>query len=194
MMLQFFKKKPFLLKVRLVWILLIIFIILIFFFLKIVPLGKATYIKNYSHTFKLGKGFINNFTPVVNVNQKEDSSPRIIKSPVYFSVFTPRTFSRAKLIIKYRSNLTRGAIIEAGALVSPATADYNLQPLELVAPDTLSADFNLKEVYRSNGKYVFTISIPSLEIINSPDYLEISEVKIEFSGRNLYQKIFDISD
>jgi hypothetical protein len=194
MIASFFKKKSFLLQLRLFWVLAIIFIVLVFLFFKIVPFGKVTYIKHYPTGFYFGKGFINNFTPIENIGSYK-SVPRIIKAPVYFSVFTPRTFSEARITIKYKSYLSKKNLGEIGVLINPAIAYYNLQPWKLINSDTAATDIDLHGVYRSSGKYVFTISIPELENNeNLENYLEVSEVKIEFFGRTLLQKIMGITD
>lgn len=196
MIVSFFKKKLFLSKFRLIWIAIILLLVGIFLFLKIVPFGRVTYVKDYSDSFKLGKGFVNNFTPLDKVDRESGPFPRLISSPVYFSVFTPRTFSRAKLIVKYKEHLFSDETIgEAGVLINPATADYNLQPWRVENQELATVDFNLKGAFRTKGKYIFTISVPSLETNdNYSNYLEISEVKLEFSGRTLSQKIFGLQD
>ncbi len=118
-------------KIRLFFGGLILLICALFLWLKIVPGGEAVYNKNYGQRLHSGKGFIYNFTPVERVNETVGRYPRLIGDPVYFSVFTPRTFSRAKLTIRYRSKLeSTTPIIEAGVLADNLVWRYDLQPLE----------------------------------------------------------------
>ncbi len=51
-----------------------------------------------------------------------------------------------------------------------------------------SVTLNTKEAYREQGRYGFIISIPGLSLVNSGN-IEIKEIKVEFSGRNLWDKI-----
>ncbi len=120
-----------LVKIRLFWIALILFISALFLCLKIVPAGEATYEKDYGKWLRSGKGFIYNFTPVERVSENRGVYPRLVGDPVYFSVFTPRTFSQAKLTVRYRSYLTSSTpVIEAGVLADNLVWRYDLQPLE----------------------------------------------------------------
>ncbi|HPY08532.1 MAG: hypothetical protein ACOX0H_03155 [Patescibacteria group bacterium] len=117
-------------KMRRFWLLLIFLFFGIFLFLKIVPFGHISYRKDFTRILQSGKGFIYNFTPVERVSD-ENNRPRLIGDPVYFSVFTPRTFTKAKLTLSYYSNLTdQTPIIEAGVLVDKQVWRYDLQPLK----------------------------------------------------------------
>jgi hypothetical protein len=56
---------------------------------------------------------------------------------------------------------------------------------------TATAELNLRGAFRAAGKYSFMISIPGLSPEDgTADYLEIKRIKIELSGRTLWQKIF----
>ena len=51
---------------------------------------------------------------------------------------------------------------------------------------------NTKEAYRENGKYSFMISVPGLKSEDKiKDSLEIYEIKVELTGRTLWQKIWE---
>ncbi|MFA6514502.1 MAG: hypothetical protein WCT50_04430 [Patescibacteria group bacterium] len=191
----FSRKKSFLCLVRLGWILVISLFILVFVILKIVPFGRAVYTKNYSDKFNFGKGFIYNFTPIDKVDTKSGRLPRLIDSTTYFSIFTPRPFSKVKLTIKYKPHLIEDiSSLKAGSLVDPGTFYYRLEPLA-GSSDSVSVEFDLKGAYRVNGKYGFAIVLPNLKANDTlNDYLEISEVRAEFSGRTLGQKIFGLKD
>lgn len=118
-------------KIRLFFGVLILLFCALFLWLKVVPGGEAVYQRNYRQWLRSGKGFIYNFTPVERVDEKGGNVPRLVGDPVYFSVFTPRTFSQAKLTIRYRSHLSSTTpIIEAGVLADNLVWRYDLQPLE----------------------------------------------------------------
>lgn len=109
---------------------------------KVVPNGKITYSRNYPAGINIfgGKGFVGNFTPADRVENKAGQMAKIVGDPVYFSVFTPRTFSEAKVTITYRDNLsTTTPLIEAGVLVDNVVWRYQLAPLE---NKILDNDFN----------------------------------------------------
>ncbi len=136
-------KKSLLFRVRLTWVSAIVLIVLVFLFLKVIPFGEATYTKNYATWLKSGKGFIYNFTPAERVDEKSGSLPRLVGDPVYFSVFTPRTFSKAKVTIKYKSNLTeKTPIIEAGVLADNIVWQYELKPVQNNYLDYLDTVWN----------------------------------------------------
>lgn len=137
-MMGFFRKKMFLFKLRAVQIVLILLIVSVFLFLKIVPFGRMAYTKDYSDWLKSGKGFIYNFTPADRVDEKSSRWPRLIGDPVYFSVFTPRTFSKVKMTVTYKSQLTASTpIVEAGVLADNIVWRYDLQPLDNKILDNL---------------------------------------------------------
>ena len=80
-------------------------------------------------------------------------------------------------------------------------ADYEA-PLDYVESGykTKSIELNLKAAYRESNKYSFMISVPGLKAnsgksasTTSKDYLEIKEIKLDLSGRSLWQKIFNKS-
>lgn len=116
-------------------ILLIFWLILagLIVWLKVLPLGKATYHLVYPRSINIsgGKGFIGSFTPADRVMIQPDKMAKIIGDPVYFSVFTPRTFSEVKLTITYKNNLSSSTpVVAAGVLVDNILWRYKLAPLE----------------------------------------------------------------
>ncbi len=118
-------------KIRLFWLALILFVCVLFLWLKILPGGEITYTKDYGQWLRSGKGFIYNFTPGERIDEISGRYPRLVGDPVYFSVFTPRTFSQAKLTVRYRSQLSASTpIIETGVLADNLVWRYDLQPLE----------------------------------------------------------------
>jgi len=126
----FLTKWPFLFKLRLFFVLVGLVIILSFLYLKLVPSGHIIYERDYSQTLRSGKGFILGFTPAERVDLS-GLLPKIIGDPIYFSLFTPRTFDRAQVIITYRDHLSSSTpIIEMGVLKDKIVRNYDLQPIE----------------------------------------------------------------
>ncbi|MDI3496011.1 MAG: hypothetical protein PWQ35_32 [Patescibacteria group bacterium] len=129
---------------RLFWLSLIVIFVIVFLTLKIVPGGKITYRYNYAGKFHVGQGFIYNFTPPDRVVSKPGQLPKMIGDPLYFSVFTPRTFSKAKLKLYYRRNLDeKTPIIEAGILADGIVWRYDLKPIENRLIDNLYSSWRL---------------------------------------------------
>ncbi len=138
MFLPFITKKSALFRLRLSGIAVIFLIVLVVLFFKVVPGGQISYTKNYSQWLRSGKGFIYNFSPAERVDIKSGRLPRLIGDPVYFSVFTPRTFSKVKLTVKYKSQLSSSTpLIEAGVLADGIVWRYDLQPLDNKILDNL---------------------------------------------------------
>lgn len=116
-------------------VLLIFWLILagLIVWLKIVPNGQIKYFVSYPAKINIlgGKGFIGHLTPADRVNTKPGEMAEIFGDPVYFSVFTPRTFSEAKITITYQDNLSiETPLIEAGVLVDNIIWRYKLASLE----------------------------------------------------------------
>lgn len=148
----FWKKWPFLFKFRLILGLVLFIFLAIFLYLKIVPFGHISYSRDYTSAWRSGKGFIYGFTPEERVDFKNGDGPLIVGDPVYFSVFSPRTFDKAKMTITYRDNLSIDMpVIEAGVLVDNIVWRYDLKPVDNKALDYLMLRWNKIE---ENG-YVF---------------------------------------
>ena len=107
-----------------------VIIVLAFFVLKFVPSGHIVYERDYSQTFRSGKGFVLGFTPAERVDLSQ-TLPKLIGDPVYFSLFTPRTFDTAKVTIVYQDHLSSSTpLIEMGVLKDKVARSYDLQPVE----------------------------------------------------------------
>jgi hypothetical protein len=146
----FYKKWSFLFKFRLFLGLILLILILAFLYLKIVPGGHITYTRDYFSQLGSGKGFIYGFTPAERVDLKSGEVPRLIGDPIYFSVFTPRTFDKAKVTVTYRDNLgINTPVIELGVLADNIVWRYDLKPLDNKALDYLMLKWDKSE---SNGK------------------------------------------
>ncbi len=144
------KKWQFLLKFRLVLGLILVIIICLFLYLKVLPFGSISYSRDYTSSSRFGKGFINNFTPSERVDLKSSEGALLIGDPVYFSVFTPRTFDKAKLTVVYKDNLSiETPVIEVGVLADNVVWRYDLRPLDNKALDYLMLRWKLTE---ENGK------------------------------------------
>ncbi len=136
----YWPKSLYLSKIRLIGLGLILIICLIFLYLKIVPGGHITYQKDYSRRLNFGQGFIYNFTPQERVEIEKGSLPKIKGDPIYFSVFTPRTFNKANLSISYYRHLDQEVpIIEAGVLADNVIWRYDLKPIENRTLDNLKS-------------------------------------------------------
>jgi hypothetical protein len=69
-------------------------------------------------------------------------------------------------------------------------ADY-ARPILEGGVKTATAEINLADAYRENGKYTFLFSLPGLNgQPGAAEYLEIKEISINLSGKTLWQKIF----
>jgi len=128
---SFWLKWSFLFKFRLFLGLILFIIVVLFLYLKIVPFGRITYSRDYTAKFNSGKGFIYSFTPAERVDLKSSDAPLMIGDPIYFSLFTPRTFDKAKMTIVYRDNLSLNKpLVEAGVLVDNTIWRYDLKPID----------------------------------------------------------------
>jgi len=156
---SFLTKWPFLYKLRLILALIILIFIIVCLYFKIVPFGQITYHKSWPQFLGSGKGFIYNFTPGERISSTDRQLPRIIGDPIYFSLFTPRTFDQAKVTIKYREKLTdQTPIIELGLLMDKLVWRYNLQPLENQIIDRLRSNWLVRGgdglvLLQSNSNY-----------------------------------------
>lgn len=131
MLKPFLTKWPFLWKLRLFLGLILLALILVFFYFKIIPLGHITYSRSWPANWHSGQGFIGDFKPDNRLDRNDPQSPKIIIDPVYFSVFTPRTFDSAIITIKYRDQFNSTTpLIEIGVLKDQLTGSYDLQPLQ----------------------------------------------------------------
>ena len=134
---KFWVELSFLAKLRLFFVIILLSLMAIILYFKIIPFGQITYERHWPTVLRSGKGFIYDFKPQERVT--DDGQSLIIKAdPVYFSLFTPRRFDRAKVTIKYYNHLTAATpIIELGLLQDKISGAYNLQPLQNNILDSL---------------------------------------------------------
>jgi hypothetical protein len=121
-------------KIRITLWLLLITVIFVLFYLAISPLGKIT----YSYNFKKDSDFIGRLTPNDRVEKTGNLNMKIIGDPVYFSLRTPRTFDKGRLILKYRTSANLPPVIEAGVLADKNIWRYDLKPVDNQILDKLS--------------------------------------------------------
>jgi len=126
-----FKNWPLNLKLRLVFGVFLLVILVLIFCLKVVPSGKASYKKTWTNNFFSARGTMLDFRPGIRLDSKAKSYLKIIAEPVYFNFYTPRSFSKAKITIKYFDNLAEATpIIELGLLKGGLNGNYELKPLQ----------------------------------------------------------------
>jgi hypothetical protein len=124
-------------KIRIFWLILLIIISLFLLWQKISPSGEWICRHDFrGKPFDLladslgGRSCLSVPTPVERVIVNNDKALLVIADPVYFSVFTPRAFSRAEVEITYRSQLSSSTpIVEAGFLADNKLWRYDLQPV-----------------------------------------------------------------
>lgn len=138
MKLPAFKHLPAYLKLRLSLGLVFFVIIGVFVYLSVVPFGKISYSKNWSRDLSFGGGFIDNFKPGDRLDLTENQSLKIIAEPIYFSLFTPRQFDKAKVKIVYEDKLTKETpIVEIGLLKDKAAGAYEFRSVQNKNIDSL---------------------------------------------------------
>lgn len=138
----FLTKWPFLFKLRLFFILLGLISVAAFLYLKVVPTGQIVYERDYEKALRSGKGFVYGFTPAERVDSS-GAYPRLVGDPVYFSLFTPRTFTSARVLITYRDRLaSKKPLIELGVLKDKIARNYDLQPAENRLLDNLDGKWS----------------------------------------------------
>lgn len=111
-----------------------------FLWLAVVPFGKISYQTDFrGHYILGGRGFIEKFSPLDRVEAKPVGGGfKVVGDPVYFSLFTPRTFDQARLVITYENKLSgKTPIIEAGVLTDKLVWQYQSKPLENKLIDNL---------------------------------------------------------
>lgn len=125
-------------KFRIMLFLLLFMSVCFFFYKAIVPSGKIIYINN----FEKENYFLGKLSPDERLVQGDKKIKNIIiANPVYFNLYTPRTFDKA--ILKYRyKNLSKIPLIETGALVDKNAWRYDLRPVENMLIDQLSLVWN----------------------------------------------------
>lgn len=160
-------------KLRLFFYIILLVIIVVLAVFYFVPLGKMTYRHDFSKEYYNilgGKGFFYKFGPV----ERLIDDNKIIGDPVYFYLRTPRTFSSAKLKIKYQFSpqlLSEKKYfnIEAGVLMDKSNWHYDLKP---VFNSTLNDISNNKEFYVSrDNDIIFAQSKSAEKFVDYKEFL-----------------------
>ena len=125
-------------KFRIILFLLLFTSVCFFFYKAVVPSGKIIYVNN----FEKENYFLGKLSPSERLSVSDKKIENIIiANPVYFNLYTPRTFDKA--ILKYRyKNLSKIPLIETGVLVDKNAWRYDLRPVENMLIDQLSLVWN----------------------------------------------------
>lgn len=149
----FLTKWPFLFKFRLFLTGLLLILVLFFLCLKIVPFGRISYSHKWPEGFRSGKGFIYDFKPAERMSADSSNSLRILADPVYFSLFTPRSFDKAKVTVRYRDHIDSDTpILEVGLLRDKVSGRYELKPLQNKILDRLLDSWRV--LSDDNGNFI----------------------------------------
>lgn len=172
--------------IRLSWILALILLMAWLLIQAIVPWGKITYETN----FKKPNYVIGRFLPADRV-VLSDGWPSLKAEPVYFTLFTPRLFSKASISFDFEGP---AELIKLGLCRDKALWNYDLkalsdQPLEKLANGDLRArlEFDLVGACRDKSSYSFMISAPGLN--QADKELIIKNIKVDLIGVTFWQYI-----
>jgi hypothetical protein len=102
-----------------------------FLYMGVVPSGKI----QYDYDFTKNSGFISKISPAERAGEIVNGSQKIIGNPVYFSLYTPRTFDTAKVLLEYENQDVK--LVEAGVLDDKTVWRYDLRPVENVVLDQI---------------------------------------------------------
>ncbi|NTU99418.1 hypothetical protein HGA64_05460, partial [Candidatus Falkowbacteria bacterium] len=119
----------------------------------IVPTGRIT----YAYDFSKPNYFINKLSPLDRVLPVSSRQQSVVGDPAYFSLRTPRPFSKAKMTVVFK-NPDNLPIIEAGVLSDKKLWRYQTKPLQNMKLDELPSDWNKIEseglsLYQLGKKY-----------------------------------------
>ncbi|MBT5337785.1 hypothetical protein HN858_02190 [Candidatus Falkowbacteria bacterium] len=152
--------------------LLILFLFLIY--QKLVPNNSLTYNYNFSGQER----FIQGFYPEGRVAQYDDLQ-RIIFEPVYLDVYSPRTFKKAKVILRYY----RPYDVQAKFGLKLVQNDWAFYFEEL--PETpdgyidYEMEFDLTNAERIKNKYKFILAFQELGITNEKVLVDSIKITLE---------------
>jgi hypothetical protein len=112
-------------KIRIFFWLAILIAVISLLDLAVVPFGTI----EYSTDFSGFNYFIGKLTPADRTASRKNSI-KIVGEPVYFSLRTPRNFSKAEFMIEYARSDKNAPIIEAGPLIDKDMSRYALEPID----------------------------------------------------------------
>lgn len=124
-------------KIRVIWLILLLIIVTFLAWQLISPTGTWTCRQEFSSSsswsltqFADSRSCLGIASPGERVAQGAGGPLLMLADPVYFSVFSPRAFSRAELNITYRPSLSSSTpIFEAGFLADKKLWRYQLKPV-----------------------------------------------------------------
>jgi len=125
------------LKIRIFWLILLFLIIIFFVFRFISPSGSWRCHQNFKENGFLfsslslsASSCISPASPSERVVYAANGPLLVLADPVYFSIFSPRPFSRAEVEITYRPHLSSSTpVFEAGFLADAKLWRYQLKPV-----------------------------------------------------------------
>lgn len=119
--------------IRTFWLALLGLIVLFFAYQLVSPTGAWTCSQDFSRNYYgllSGSSCLGSASPSERVARSQNGPLLVLAEPVYFSVFSPRAFSRAEVEISYRPQLSSATpIFEAGFLADKKLWRYQLQPV-----------------------------------------------------------------
>lgn len=124
-------------KIRIIWLTLLLIIVIFLAWQLISPTGTWTCRQEFSTSSSWsptqlvgGRSCLGAASPSERVAQGTGGPLLMLADPVYFSVFSPRAFSRAEFNITYRPSLSSSTpIFEAGFLADKKLWRYQLKPV-----------------------------------------------------------------
>jgi len=136
------------LKLRLIFGVVLFCVFILFLFAKIVPGGKISYSfsQHRLNNFFAARGAFRDFRPGLRMDLNDKNFLKVISDPLYFRIFSPRNFNKARITLKYDDKLSdESPIIEMGLLKGTHDGNYELKPVENKIIDSLSSSWNKLE-------------------------------------------------
>ncbi|MEI7497688.1 MAG: hypothetical protein WCK11_00195 [Candidatus Falkowbacteria bacterium] len=115
------------------------FLLSIVIFRGLLPFGQVVYRYNFNNP----DYFIRKLTPAERVLPANKHEQGIIGEPVYFSVYTPRTFDQAKITLTYKI-MGEVPVVEVGVLAHPTLTRYRTVAIENQLIDDLAKKWQVK--------------------------------------------------
>ncbi|MEI7452392.1 MAG: hypothetical protein WCK37_04310 [Candidatus Falkowbacteria bacterium] len=136
------------LKIRIILWSILALAVFVFVYLAVVPDGYMVYENNFSGSIWHGQNFIEKFSPAERV-ENGHGFIKISGDPVYFSLFTPRKFEKARITMTYKNlNEAQNPVMELGLLMDKTVWAYKMEPLQNKLIENLSNSWTKIE---SNG-------------------------------------------
>lgn len=148
---------------------------------NLVPSGKLM----ASYNFREISPFISRLYPVgrvlgVEQNKNGDYYQSVAIDPVYFKVYLPVSFERAKIILKFQTNKVNN--LRLGYQIGPDFQYYfkNVIPIRREGEwQVAEVNFNLQNAYIKDNKLKFAVSSPHLDEYEGEIKIHSIEVVLE---------------